>query len=71
MIPWGESIETSAITTRQTLGIPVVQKTIMVIRGPSPTPYESNKAVPWSYDSTVYVNSIKQECEVRLLEEPG
>ena len=35
----------------------------MVIRGPSPTPYESDKAIPWSYDSTVYVNGLKQECE--------
>ena len=48
---------------RQTLRIPVVPKTMMVIRGPSSTPYESEKAIPWSYDSTVYVNGLKQECE--------
>ena len=48
---------------RQTLRIPVVPKTTMVIRGPSPTPYKSDKEVPWSYESTVYVNGLKQECE--------
>ena len=35
----------------------------MVTRGPSPTPYKNDKAVPWSYDSIVYVNGLKQECE--------
>ena len=33
----------------------------MIIKGPSPIPYESNKAVPWSYDSVVYINRVKQE----------
>ena len=51
------------MTPKQTLRIPVVPKTTIVIRGPSPTRYECNKAVPWSYDSTVYLNGLKQECE--------
>ena len=35
----------------------------MVIKGTSPISYESNKAVPWSYDSAVYINGVKQESE--------
>ena len=59
VIPWGESTKAPVIIPCQTLRIPVVPKTRMDIRGPSPTPYESNKAVPRSYDYNVYVNSLK------------
>ena len=63
VIPWGESAETPGITTKKTLQIPAVPKETMVIKGPSLTPYENNKAVPWSYDSAVYINGLKQENE--------
>ena len=63
VIPWGESTEAPLIIPCWTLRIPVILKTKMVIRGPSPTLYKSNKVVPWGYDSTVYVNGLKQECE--------
>ena len=65
-----ESTETPVMIPRQTLRIPVILKTRMVTRGPSPTPYESNKAVSWSYDSTIYVNGLKQECESSTSQEP-
>ena len=70
VILWGESIETPVITPRQASRIPVVPKTMKVIRGPSTTPYKSDKELPWSYDSTVYVNGLKQECESSTSQEP-
>ena len=61
VISWGYSIEMAKI--KQTLRIPIIPKTTMIIKGPSPTPYKTDKAVPWSYDSTVYINRVKQESE--------
>ena len=63
VMPWGESAETPGATPKKTLQISAVSKATMIIKGPSPTPYESDKAVPSSYDSAVYVNGLKQENE--------
>ena len=46
VIPWGDPTEDPVMIPRQTLRILVVPKTTMVIRGPSLTLYESNKAIP-------------------------
>ena len=70
VIPLGESTEAPVMIPRQTLRIPVVPKTTMVVREPSPTPYESNKAVSWSYDSTAYINGLNQECEPSISQGP-
>ena len=51
--------------------IPLVPKATMVIKRPSHTPYESDKAVPWGYDSTVYVNGLKQEFELSSRQGPA
>ena len=59
VIPWEESTETTRMAPKKTLLIPNITKATMVIKGPSPIPCESNKAVPWSYDSTVYINGMK------------
>ena len=45
VIPWRDSTETLVMIPRQTLRIPVVPKTMMVIRGASHTPYKIEKAV--------------------------
>ena len=71
VIPWGESTEAPMMIPRQTLRIPIIPKTTVVIRGRSPTPYESNKAVPWSYDSIVYVNGLRKECELSTSQGPA
>ena len=68
VIPWRDSTEKPV---KQTLKILVASKATMVIKGPSPIPYKSDKEVPWSYDSTVYVNGSKQECEPSSGREPA
>ena len=53
VIPWEESAKTPGMAPNKVLQISTVPKAMMIIKGPSPIPYESNKAVPWSYDSVV------------------
>ena len=55
VIPWEESTETPGMAPRKALQISAVPKATMIIKGPSPIPYESKKAVLWSYDSDVYI----------------
>src|SRR4051812_20077758 len=33
----------------------------VIITSPTPFPYSSDKAVPWSYDTNVYVHGVKQD----------
>ena len=61
VIPWGESTEIIGRAPKKALLIPATPKATMVIKGPSRIPYENNKAVPWSNDSAVYINRVKQE----------
>ena len=61
--PLGESERTLGVAQKKTFQISTVLKATMVIKGPSPIPYESNKVVPWSYDSAMYINGLKQEEE--------
>src|SRR3954464_6930434 len=34
---------------------------LVIITSPTPFPYSSDKAVPWSYDTNVYVHGVKQD----------
>ena len=61
VIPWGELAEVTRRAPKKTLLIPTTPKATMVIKGLSPIPYENDKAVPWSYNSVVYINGVKQE----------
>lgn len=56
VIPYADLDKTKAPLTVQKLS-----KSMLVIKGPSPTPYESEKKLPWSYDATIYMNGQKQE----------
>ncbi|XP_058763854.1 uncharacterized protein LOC131637289 [Vicia villosa] len=52
---------TDSNAAKAPLTIPTPSKSTLVIEEPYPTPYESDKTVPWSYDTTVYINGQKQE----------
>ena len=43
----------------------------MVTGSPYPTLYESDKAVPLGYDTTVYINGQKQECKPSTCQGPA
>src|SRR4051812_21107844 len=37
------------------------QMASVIIASPTPFPYSSDKAVPWGYDTNVYVHGVKQD----------